>query len=60
MDKIRKIMKEICDKQVGRRNYYAVLEKIYDHLSKHETEPPDERPESVRRIIDSEIKGESK
>lgn len=55
MNRMKEVMKEICDKQISEENYYSILEKIFDHLSLHEAEAPNLRKESIRRIIDSEL-----
>lgn len=52
MERIKKVMKEICDKQAKKKDYYPILEEIYDHIAEHEQEPKEQRAESVKEIID--------
>jgi len=54
-DKITKTMGEVCKEQENGEEYFRILKKIYDHISKHENEPSDNRAQSIRDIINSEL-----
>ena len=52
-DKIIKTMKEVCKEQQTRKEYFNTLKKLYNHISKHENEPSDNRAQSIKGIINS-------
>jgi len=56
-DKIIKTMEKVCKQQENGEVFFDILEKIYNHISKHENEPSDNRAQSIKDIIDSKRKG---
>lgn len=55
-DEIVKVMEKVCKQQKNGGGFFDVLEKIYNHISKHENEPSDSRAQSIKDIIDSKRK----
>lgn len=55
-DEIVKVMEKVCKQQENGEVFFDILEKIYNHISKHENEPSDNRAQSIKDIIDSKRK----
>jgi len=53
-DKIIKTMEKVCKQQENGDIFFNILKKLYNHISKHENEPSDNRAQSIKGIIDSE------
>lgn len=56
-DKIIKTMKKVCKERENSEELFDALKKIYDHVSKHDNEAPDNRVQSIKNIIDSRWEG---
>jgi len=55
-DEIVKVMEKVCKQQENGEVFFDILEKIYNHISKHGNEPSDSRAHSIKGIIDSKRK----
>lgn len=53
IDKILETIEKTCEKYDDSEKYFEVMTKIYNHLSKFINEPSNQRPESIKQIIDS-------
>lgn len=52
-DKILRTIKETCEKHENSEKNFEILKEIYKHLSEYINEPSDQRPHSIKKIIDS-------
>ncbi len=52
-DEIVKVMEKVCKQQRNGEIFFNILKKLYNHISKHENEPSDNRAQSIKGIIDS-------
>ena len=54
-DKILESIKEACDERANKTENFEMLKEIYNHLSKYINEPSNQRPYSIKKIIDSKL-----
>jgi len=54
---ILKMMERVTRKKSKGEEHFKMLEEIFNHISKHKNEPPDQRAESIKKIIDTNWKG---
>ena len=55
-DKMVETIREVCEENEKGKDYFNTLKKIYSHISKHENEPDGQRAQSIKDIIDLDIR----